>query len=137
MPCLLPGDKVCIRDQSRYGEVVQKLNSPRSYNVSTDNGNILRRNRRALIHTGVMVTQKPSPSSSTNQPLLLHLCHGPPSSYSSPCPTSHPKPKIPPNPNTQSPTASPQSTNSKTIPPAITRSGRIVKPTTKPDMVYF
>ena len=44
LPCLSPGDKVYIKDQGRYGEVVQKLNSPRSYNVSSDNGNILRHN---------------------------------------------------------------------------------------------
>ena len=60
LPCLSPGDKVCIKDQGHYGEVVQKLNSPRSYNVSSDNGNILRRNRRSLVYTGVSTKPKPS-----------------------------------------------------------------------------
>lgn len=137
LPCLSPGDKVYIRDQGRYGEVVQKLNSPRSYNVSTANGNILRRNRKALVHTGVMVGPKPSSPPSTNQPLPLRLHHNPSTSNSLPCPTSHPKPNILPNPNTQSASTSTQSTNFNTVPPSMTRSGRIVKPTTQPDMVYF
>ena len=108
LPCLSPGDKVYIKDQGRYGEVVQKLNSPRSYNVSFDNGNILRCNRRSL--NRVSTKPKPSPlpasasPSSTNQPLPSRP--DPSSLNSSPSSTSCLKSNVLQNPNTQSPCSS-------------------------------
>ena len=53
MPCLTPGDRVYVRDQGRYGEVIEKLNEPRSYRVKVGGDNIIRRSRTSLIHTGL------------------------------------------------------------------------------------
>ena len=53
MPCLTPGDRVYVRDQGRYGKVVEKLNEPRSYRVKVGGDNIIQRNRMSLIHTGL------------------------------------------------------------------------------------
>ena len=118
LPCLSPGDKVYIKDQGRYGEVVQKLNSPRSYNVSSDNGNISRCNRRSLVYTGASTKPKPSSlpasasPSSTNQPLPSR--HDPSSLNSSPS-TPCLKPNVLQNPNTQNPCSLPSSTNPNTV----------------------
>ena len=49
LPTLQQGDKVFIRDQARYGEVEKKLESPRSYQLVTETGSVIRRNRRALV----------------------------------------------------------------------------------------
>ena len=48
LPDLQPGDTVWVRDQSRFGEVVEKAQQPRSYHIQTNQG-IVRRNRRALV----------------------------------------------------------------------------------------
>ena len=53
LPALQEGDKVFIRDQEKYGEVKEKLISPRSYKVLTESDTTIRRNRRVLIHTGL------------------------------------------------------------------------------------
>jgi hypothetical protein len=63
LPSLRPGDQVYVRDQGKYGKITEKLNQPRSYNVHMANGNVIRRNRRSLIHTGVEEdTPKPTPT---------------------------------------------------------------------------
>ena len=46
---LSPGDRVYIPDMRVHGHVVQERGEPRSYDVATDNGGNLRRNRRDLI----------------------------------------------------------------------------------------
>ena len=46
LPALQEGDKVFIRDQEKYGEVKEKLISPRSYKVLTESDTTIRRNRR-------------------------------------------------------------------------------------------
>jgi hypothetical protein len=53
LPGLAPGDKVFIRDQMQHGEILERHANPRSYTVATDAGTTIRRNRRALIHTGM------------------------------------------------------------------------------------
>nr|XP_054749950.1 uncharacterized protein K02A2.6-like [Lytechinus pictus] len=63
LPELQPGDLVWIRDQSRYGRVIQKAIQPRSYHVQTEHGTI-RRNRKALISIRDQAkTTVPDPSS--------------------------------------------------------------------------
>ena len=54
LPALQMGDRVLIRDQNRYGEVMERLNnSLRSYKLLTDGGTVIRRNRDSLICTGI------------------------------------------------------------------------------------
>ena len=51
---LQPGATVRYRKHnawSKKGRVVKKLSQPRSYQIETESGNIIRRNRRHLIHT--------------------------------------------------------------------------------------
>ena len=45
---LQPGDDVWVRDQDRYGTIVERAPQPRSYLVSTPKGTV-RRNRSALV----------------------------------------------------------------------------------------
>ena len=52
LPKLRIGDTVRIYDHkswSRQGTVIQKHNSPRSYNVRTNKGTVIRRNRKDLL----------------------------------------------------------------------------------------
>ena len=83
LPSLSAGDLVYVRDQSRYGEVVEKLSNPRSYRVSMDNGNVLTRNRGTLLHTGSTVDTPTSPTPESDTSLML-----PPTPASSPPPPS-------------------------------------------------
>ena len=48
LPVLQPGDDVWVRDQDRYGTIVERAPQPRSYLVSTPKGTV-RRNRSALV----------------------------------------------------------------------------------------
>lgn len=56
LPALEEGDDVFIRDQQKFGRVQERLSSPRSYQVLTETGASIRRNRRSLIHTGRKAT---------------------------------------------------------------------------------
>ena len=138
LPCLSPGDKVFIRDQARHGEVVEKLNSPRSYKVTTENGNIVRRNRRSLIHIGMDKETEPMGMPTVIAPTSPRPVHSKSPSQSSPCKLSPPTPHsgIPkvPVPSTLAKMINTQNNQSNN---QTTRSGRAVKTTQKPDMVYF
>ena len=48
---LNPGEKVFVRDQGCYGKIQRLMNNPRSYTVTMENGNVITRNRSALIQT--------------------------------------------------------------------------------------
>lgn len=52
LPTLEKGDTVWIKDQNKHGNIVSLATNPRSYNVVTETGSSIRRNRSALIHTG-------------------------------------------------------------------------------------
>jgi hypothetical protein len=122
LPCLRPGDKVFVRDQMRHGEVTERLNSPRSYKITTETGNTIRRNRRALIHTGLdSETPQPDSSAVASPPRY----HQNPENPASPASTLPDKTSIPENTPTEQPAFEPR------------RSGRSVKPTQHPDMVYY
>ncbi|XP_032218360.2 uncharacterized protein K02A2.6-like [Nematostella vectensis] len=106
LPTLHQGDKVFIRDQQRYGEIEKKLASPRSYQLVTENGSGIRRNRRALVHEPVATSGEssslPSPS---NRPPVREGGEG-----------------------------SPGPAASKAV---VRRSGRLLKPTNNPDMIFY
>jgi hypothetical protein len=121
LPSLSPGDKVFVRDQKKHGEVVEKLLSPRSYRVSMGNGNVVRRNRRSLIHSGIDKETDPETLAST-QP------------SPSPPPTIHKSPPPAPQ-NTVAETPTPSLMPGTDI--SVTRSGRTIKSTQNPDMVYY
>lgn len=125
LPALNPGDKVFIRDSGRHGEIQERLNSPRSYKVSTDNGATYRRNRSALIHTGMNTP----PTSESEQ-----------SSHSSPSPTRVSSPMkasvTPPSPQPGSPVRVADSPT-VTVPTSVRKSSRMSKPAKQPDMVYY
>lgn len=112
LPYLSPGDKVYIRDQGQYGEVKEKVKSPRSYNIATETGSILRRNRTALIHTGTTSAPQSMPGSSA--------AFGIPSVSTS-------SPKSVTSTNQASPGQS----------KVVSRSGRIIKSTKRDDMIYL
>ena len=64
---LQPGDNVWVRDQDRYGTVVERAPQPRSYLVQTPNG-VIRRNRSALVTTEIrqqIQRDDPTPTSTT------------------------------------------------------------------------
>ena len=66
-------------------KVIKKAASPRSYNVQTENGTLLRRNRRDLLHTKEPFTLQPSeidlPFNEPKKATTSNLPH--PSSYRS------------------------------------------------------
>jgi len=62
LPPLETGDQVWVRDQDRYGSVIEKEVSPRSYRVQTEAGGELIRNRKDLVQTEKSTT---SPRKST------------------------------------------------------------------------
>jgi hypothetical protein len=59
LPSLQPGDVIRVRNDGQWqrGKVLARAETPRSYRVQTEQGSILRRNRRHLIRT-----QEPAPS---------------------------------------------------------------------------
>ncbi|KAJ8030205.1 hypothetical protein HOLleu_26545 [Holothuria leucospilota] len=65
LPNLQKGDNVYVTDLKRNGTIVEKRPEPRSYSVETDNGNIVRRNRRAIIQVSPPNTD---PDQQTQQP---------------------------------------------------------------------
>ena len=134
MSCLNPGDQVYIRDQGCHGEVIKRLSEPRSYKVSMGGGNVIRRNRRSLIHTGLdnetlspikLATPRKetvgSPNKMTSQPSSSGLNISKPGTLN----------LNPPEPNLEKPSES-HPTVSKT-----TRSGRSIKCYQQPDMIYY
>ncbi|XP_072040672.1 uncharacterized protein [Amphiura filiformis] len=62
LPTLQPGDNVWLRDQKRYGQIIERRSEPRSYLVKTMQGTV-RRNRSALVST----TQPKDTAVSTQQ----------------------------------------------------------------------
>ena len=125
LPCLNPGDKVFVRDQARYGEVQQQMTNPRSYCVSMENGNTIRRNRSALIHTGnTRETSHPSHPIRSEPLLVMSSPQSNVPEKPATTPTTDPAPKPLHLPKPQSP-----------LPPR--RSQRAMKSTQKPDMVYY
>ena len=71
LPDLHPGDIVKVKtdEEKRWletGKVIEKANTPRSYQVKTPNGNIIRRNRRHL-----MKTPTRPPSTHGHSPVIL------------------------------------------------------------------
>ena len=73
LPDLHPGDIVKVKtdEEKRWletGKVIEKANTPRSYQVKTPNGNIIRRNRRHL-----MKTPTRPPSTHGHSPVILIL----------------------------------------------------------------
>ena len=64
---LQPGDNVWVRDQDRYGTVVERAPQPRSYLVQTPKG-VISRNRSALVTTETsqqIQLDDPTPTSTT------------------------------------------------------------------------
>ena len=59
LPYLQTGDEVYVTDRSEYGQVEARRSEPRSYEVKLNSGNTIRRNRRALIHTGIQSNMHP------------------------------------------------------------------------------
>ena len=57
LPPLTSGDTVWIRDQNKFGAIQERLSSPRSYQIMTETGSSIRRNRQALVHTGTNSNQ--------------------------------------------------------------------------------
>ena len=112
LPTLQQGDKVFIRDQARYGEVEKKLESPRSYQLVTETGSVIRRNRRALVHKPEVQSEEssvvPSPP---DQPPAHEGREGSPGLAASPSPTPS---KV-----------------------AVRKSGRLTKAPNNPDMIYY
>ena len=68
LPVLEQGDRVWVRDQDRYGAVVERTASPRAYRVETETGSVITRNRRALVHTGDNSVQQDIPSPQPSSP---------------------------------------------------------------------
>ena len=68
LPVLEQGDRVWVRDQDRYGSVVERTASPRAYRVETERGSVITRNRGALVHTGDNRTQQEIPSPQPSSP---------------------------------------------------------------------
>ena len=101
-----------IRDQARYGEVEKKLESPRSYQLVTETGSVIRRNRRALVHKPEVQSEElsvvPSPP---DQPPAHEGREGSPGLAASPFPTPS---KV-----------------------AVRKSGRLTKAPNNPDMIYY
>ena len=120
VPSLTPGDKVYLRDQGRYGEIVEKTASPRSYRVMMDSGNVVRRNRSALIHTGETAEQNQEQHHDTAATVPV-----PAPSLVTRAQQSPAKPPNPPSPK-----------NASGHSGIITRSGRVVKSTKREDMSY-
>ena len=112
LPTLQQGDKVFIRDQARYGEVEKKLESPRSYQLVTETGSVIRRNRRALVHKPEVQSEEssvvPSPP---DQPPAHEGREGSPGLAASPSPTLSEV--------------------------AVRKSGRLTKAPNNPDMIYY
>ena len=53
LPSLNTGDQVFVRDRAEYGQIEERRNDPRSYDIRMNNGKTIRRNRKSLIHTGI------------------------------------------------------------------------------------
>ena len=135
LPVLSPGDKVLVRDQGKYGEVVEKTNTPRSYRVTMDHsGNTIRRNRSALVHTG---EDSHSPNARKENDSQRDLRRSPPP----PFPSFDQNSNEPFEPNsemtkTESPAKVSTDSNQRSH-SGQTRSGRLVKFNMKPDMHYY
>ena len=64
---LQPGDDVWVRDQDRYGTIVEREPQPRSYHVSTPKGTV-RRNRSALVIVERRQRDSTSPTTDVQTP---------------------------------------------------------------------
>ena len=111
LPSLQTGDKVYIRDRTsdNYGVIQEKLAYPRSYDIITNAGSAIRRNRAALVNTGESeIAEKTAPLPSGTTPSLEQT----PSDQSKDC---------------KAQTASPQ----------VRRSERCLKSNRKPEYQYY
>ena len=120
-PTLKPGDLVWIRDQDRHGKVVEKAQSPRSYVVQTEQGNV-RRNRSALINTPNAQMECPPMNENAEIP------NPPEANPRTPVTTSNPS---------TTPTTGTLDTKNMPTNPVVemkTHSGRIVKPPVRLDL---
>ena len=88
LPQIPDGATVRIHEKKSWptkAKVIEKAASPRSYNVQTENGTLLRRNRRDLLHTKEPFTLQPSeidlPFNEPKKATTSNLPH--PSSYRS------------------------------------------------------
>ena len=127
LPGLNPGDKVFVRDQGRQGNIQQLKNNPRSYAVAMEDGNVITRNRSALIHTDTTDEMPPLPVPE------------PPPTTPSPEPST-PSPTAPLNsiPKSLTPTKPPKPSSPKQDTVIVQRkSNRVTKPNKQPDMVYY
>ena len=133
LPFLQEGDKVYIRDQDRYGEITKHMISPRSYQVRTETGTSIVRNRSALVHTGQQNVQD---KQHTNDRISREIppAVSPHQQGLSPFgPVSRTKHLMnPPNTPVKSPNI-----GDPPDPVQVTRSGRIVKPNKQTDMEYY
>ena len=112
---LQPGDNVWVRDQDRYGTMVEPAPQPRSYLVQTPKG-LIRRNRYALVTTETrqqIQRDDPTPTSTTPD----EAEDLPTSPSQSTTPPSSPRPNIAQSPGVTR-----------------TRSGRVVNPPSRFDL---
>lgn len=116
LPALDKGDQVWIRDQDRYGQVVERSNSPRSYIIKTTLGTTVRRNRQALVHSGEnqgTPVRKPNEGES---PVTAQAI-----------PSYRPSPVSPP-------AIQPENEGTPSPPPQVSRRGRAIIPPKKLDL---
>ena len=136
LPVLSPGDKVLVRDQGKYGEVVEKTNSPRSYRVvMDDSGNTVRRNRSALVHTG---EESQSPETPPREGQQQNHIQSPPPRFQSFGQNSNERSELNSETTTKvkTPVKATGDINQKSN-VVKTRSGRTVKFNMKPEMHYY
>ena len=124
-----PGDGVFIRDQECHGKIIEKLKEPRSYKASTDNGTVVRRNRKSLIHTGLEFSSKNhSPGESACKSAITSKEVLKSSSSSSVVQPSAPPSDV---------AATSVENHSGVTACQQSRSGRVIKCNRQPDMVYY
>ena len=134
MPRLNPGDSGFIRDQGCHDKVLDKLVELRSYKVSLDSGNIVRRNQKSVIHTD-LDNQSSSPTKClTPKKEVAESPNKVTSESSKTEPWSFPPSAPTPNPaklSVEQP-GSNDFANQQT-----TRLGRVIKCTRQPEMVFY
>ena len=113
---LPPLETVWVKDQNRSGSVIVREGNPRSYQIRTDIGTTIRRNRQALIHTGERIAAQGNPALSPPRPapaIVVNLS-----------PATEPVPTARATPSSSPPRAA----------KATTRAGRSVRPPKQLDL---
>ena len=116
LPTLVPGDRVWIRDQVRYGLVTERTKKPRSNLVTTERGT-LRRNRSALVAAAKPAeTEQHSamPAGDVNHVSPVHVTPVLPVPSTPQRPQT---PQVPPSPHTDVPVATLGTTLEECVPP--------------------